>query len=1339
MDISSIKRSILKLASSAISKELTTTVAAGIAIGATTATSVALSPFITIPALLGAYLVYSKAEETLSKKTQEVQLELIFEKIKKEFCPKLQQIRDTEITILEKELNNAIAQKDAKELQQFIIKIFEDQSSTLADIAAKLSYTEDDIHELKKSAETILQLMDDIRKENTQVHAIMAKDINDIKTIQESIFEYIKKCEPSRETKTVRSLCATVYSSTFSVHVVTGYCDYTDFDDILNNVINNIFQGKIIEASEILDKLLETESITNSIVAKIWILALRGQAILASGDIIGMKDVNLSRELGGDKKEDLCLKLIYAHAEKHYGNKEKALEYVNEILAAKNQEYSIEARSLWIELCGLPLEQIESIVSRPERENPKILESLAKVYLFYNDYRTAEFYARESINLAPKSKYKECRDCLSDILFAKKFGDIIFAGFSKPFIDKKSWHDFSEVLSGYEYAYNEKKLFACDLLKSALLYNILIVHFVVNDKVETLNYIDKLLECETIEINTFEIILAILARYNLYNQAIEIISQRKSDIFNNLSICNKYAEILLATNNREHKVKAYEILRRCADKFKGDGDLNSVRSVLLLGALLRTDNNDDEYQELISAIKEKHSSLTAKVLQVHQMVKINSEQSKGLISEILKQLPSDNFLRSFFIIEILSILEDCGETEKILELLDGIVFRDELNSLGRKYFNYAAELNDSNRISKFCRDLRNNGCYVWEIINNEIQFTRRFGNKSVISLIESIIDAPQMSEHKSELELWLCLAKLACGELESSPQVFQEYPSIDEINEWYPWCNIPIILSHTGRWQQAIDYMYNLCLRFPHVDPVIGIFKQLMAFPSKDKGQFPVSDIVRENFAVIYRVDSDTEDKFLIIEQSQYASKARHEYSASDKNARPFLGKRVGDAIYLNAVIPRKIIIKEIKHKALFLFHKLLHEEGHLPDSSFSLIHTPIKEDGKLDTTELKELLVQNNNQQLELIETAKQLYIEKLPSIYLFSLFSGLPLSKTIAFFCGQDELCIDTAIGTRPERITCDELFKDSKYIILTPLSIELILAISAGMDFDICDILRKCGKQFVVSEYILETLLIDTAFPCSNGNLCLVDGQPIIVDNVYSDNYYKYLQKFRLFLGDKSLVIVADGKLSEVDFEYSKRNGKGIIGRPLYHSLQLATQYQESILWEDDKNIVELCNKLFPSDINVTRRIFTQAMAFNFVISGIMAANNLTKINIFLIAVNEVFTCFNTDTLFEIFSKSREFKSLVPRVLRFIGLSETTSLVPILSSTIAELLLKSHNFRRTVELAVKPLLDNCLHRDKKMTITVILNTVHKVAIDKNVKKSFIRFLKDNYSDIISIRELT
>ena len=76
MEISSIKRSILKLASSAISKELTTTVAAGIAIGATTATSVALSPFITIPALLVLLTAYLLLDKLLRNEDKRRKFEL---------------------------------------------------------------------------------------------------------------------------------------------------------------------------------------------------------------------------------------------------------------------------------------------------------------------------------------------------------------------------------------------------------------------------------------------------------------------------------------------------------------------------------------------------------------------------------------------------------------------------------------------------------------------------------------------------------------------------------------------------------------------------------------------------------------------------------------------------------------------------------------------------------------------------------------------------------------------------------------------------------------------------------------------------------------------------------------------------------------------------------------------------------------------------------------------------------------------------------------------------------------------------------------------------------------
>jgi len=525
-------------------------------------------------------------------------------------------------------------------------------------------------------------------------------------------------------------------------------------------------------------------------------------------------------------------------------------------------------------------------------------------------------------------------------------------------------------------------------------------------------------------------------------------------------------------------------------------------------------------------------------------------------------------------------------------------------------------------------------------------------------------------------------------------------------------------------------------MKYPGVEEIIKIFNNLMFFPDKNFN-LPTSDIVAVDYAVLYHIEGESQDRFLIIEQSPYAKKIDFEYSPTDDFVEDIMGKKVGDKFIIGDIIQKRCIIKEIKHKILFKFHRYLEEGKGMPDGFRGAINTPMRPDGSLDLQELKEYLNNVDEQHSTLSTAAQHVYLEKLPSIYVFSSFSNLSLAQTIIFLCRQDKMCINAAIGVDSERKESSKFFKEAESIILSPLTLELLVAFSAIMNIDAVEILRNSSKRFTVSEYTVSDFIAQEDYYSTEG-IQLINNESRIITNKYLYNTHENYCNLVDFLEDASLVTVVPGSLNKSNFSKANLNIKGALGRALFHTLMLATQNPSMLLWEDDANTIKLCNNSFPQEINAQKRIFTQGVFFQLVNDKIVDDKIADKACIFLILLNVDFTRITSTALFEIFTNA-EYKDLIPRVMKSIEDSEINSTIKVTSIAIAMLLKRSTNIRRTIDHSIIPLCDQCLSRDTSMLKKLLSDVFILLRSDRQAVKNMKRVIKRQYSALFRPYELS
>jgi len=282
---------------------------------------------------------------------------------------------------------------------------------------------------------------------------------------------------------------------------------------------------------DLIEKSSQDKKYNDSQNADIWFSALRGQAFLIAGKKeAALKALKYSEALLQPNEPPEVLQLIYANGYIYSNQEEKALGIVNKIRENPTSSLFLEATALWINICDLSFNELEKQLSHTEKNYSKIAEVLARKAQDEERYDSAEKYARISIEKSKEKHLQPCYQVLADILMGKRFGVYIQIGFIKKHIDKKDWTDFDEVVKCYILSLENIEQYASSRLKSIIIYNLFLTHFIVADYYNTEKYADKLSELGLIDAGILEALLSILLRMGKVDKVISICEKREAPL-----------------------------------------------------------------------------------------------------------------------------------------------------------------------------------------------------------------------------------------------------------------------------------------------------------------------------------------------------------------------------------------------------------------------------------------------------------------------------------------------------------------------------------------------------------------------------------------------------------------------------------------------------------------------------------------------------------------------------------------------------------------------------------------------------------------------------------------
>lgn len=1323
VNFNSIKKSILTLTSSALGSNIATSV---VSLGtAATLTSVGLSPFVAIPALLGAYILYTNAKDQLEKNEKQQEYSNLLKKVREEFSPQLETIRSTEVTLLEKELNNSLKAEDIKDLQKFIISILEDQSLTLADIAENLSFNLKEITELGKSSEAIQSSIKELQKISTQEH----NEIKDeIRASQEAILAELRNAQKLKS-QDIDIMQAIFNTGTMVIPISTNIDGI--FDSSIQIIWNEIVEGNYNKALQNLDKLSTHIKYKDSISVKVWVWALKAKIYYAMGKIQDANNAVCESQKFLDNDENIhsILQVVYARYYIQNNDNSKALAILEKIA---NTDY--EACALWIAIVGKTALKLESILSEEQLNNYVVAESLSQKFFDDDNYPKALKYAQLSFDNAQKSGAFPCYSSLATALLINKtqskFNTI---GFTRNFIDKSTWPEFHKIVELYKQALAHYKQIGNSIVQSIIHHSLASVHFMCRDVAETNYHITELFALPKIAKSIIEGSIAIWVSLGYHKEALNALAKREKNLVPSLRFL--YARLLLWNDNTED---AYNILHSLGTDNEVDTDIR-FEALLYLGYSYLKNNDNEAFNKLQENLKcdiENNNSIL-KLLEALNLQATDHPKAIELISEVIPNLPDCILRNGNFLDVMMPVLKHLQMRKVILDILEPLVPTDEITDTGREYFINAFDDNDVKRLQAFCKQLRNNGCYNFDILCNELTFICSRSFQEAAILAQDILDCKLKPLLRQQINVCHDMIRAKLGTLKDADVSIDDYPSLNDINvskPAFPWCNIPLLLKEDGYIDEAIDYGYELLMRFPKEKHLKGIYLATIlgsnsTIPNKN------FDVVSINSAVTYENSAQGAKHTIIIEDSDFSSEDRNEYKSTSSLGKLLLGHKLNDCIELS--FGNEVTITAIQNKYSYRFHEVMERESQLPDSGMVMFHTPIDSEGKPDLSNLFTFVNNQQEEHKQNISIARQFFLEKMPSLYIFSHFSCLDLKKTLRYFAIQSDLFIITAQGDTNEREYSLNLLRNkNKKILLSPMTIEVLLLLEASSDICVIDILKASGLNFCICEYIPENYREELQFPFSNETLYASENTLAINSDNFEEKRYKALLSMMEFFKEIEII---PGELNETDFEKTEKATKWIWGRALYQTLLIASKRDDVILWEDDFNGIFFCQKLY-EEIKVKGRIFTQAIFLSFFENGGITPQQKVQVNIFLLTINEVFTSFDAQTIVEILSKPEKYSPLENRLFSYLksqALHQPT--LEFISKIAAMTFATDYIDKELTKQALKLWFDELKVNYKQLAKRALAQGMRDAyKKSKSKSKAILAFVANNYVDLLDLSDI-
>lgn len=1335
--MNTLKKTLLGLVASFAQDTITENIAVS---GIMTALS-SFSPYMVIPFLVLAYGICNYKKEKMTDDEQKEELDHLLQCIRDECKTKLEELRKTQITELEKIINCYLYSKatheELKELKEFVEGIITQDHKTLCTILDEIDFSKEEIDEILEYSQIIMLGIFQIKKSINQMNL----QIRDIQHSSEEIKDQNRKIEDIARNSLTHEphVKLSVFNSCTTFPPVRTNYSTSHNDNSLDNAINIILH--MIEQGNYKDALQKTEIIfsdtryqgDHELIA--WEHALVACIYYLQYDPKGNDEAQKLEEAFYKASSGYLppfLANIYAKYHIFINEPDAAYSILTDSI---NKEYTSEAKALLLSLSKNTVEEDVKSLTQREHDSVIINSVLAQRSIVEKNYDNAIIYAKKAYYLAKEDNTVPPANIYAYALFKKRFpSGFITSGFMRRHIEDKEWPEAFEIIELYKESIDQLTEMVSSRGKSFFLYSIALVYFICGKESEAARYAQMFFDLNEVEEDAIEFCATVLAIKKDIKSCICNLKKYEKSLSAGAQYL--YGLLLMESKSESEQSEGVHILEQIIEDSQHSDTFSYFGAAMRLGNYLLDNNENEKLSSLINKTHAKGDILSYCALSSLECENSSPEKSKNFLLELIPLIPAELPARAK-IVEILSPhFQRHNLFSELMQLMDSYVPMDEITEIGKEYFSISLKAKDSKRVKTMGKSLRRAGIWDQEFLNSEINYTLQYSKIETEELTNECIDNIPDIPMKRIITVYRDMAALSTGNFEKYVHDATSYPALAEIpsnSSYYPYANIPYLLNKAGKKDEAIKYAYGLYILYPNEPPVRKtLFAMVMGQDKEECLSKPEN--INENAAFRYRSLKGNSSFLVIIEQQDSANPVFKKPNSPLVKLlwNSTVGYRFKTSPYAQE---DEYEITDISNKYVAATLQVMEEDTLIPGSGITLITTPSDAFGHNDVSAIFETAQQINKIQLQRIDAATALYQQTIRSFYLFKIFAGFDTLRAIRYSSKRQDISIESAIGDIQERNTAISLLKGTKKILLSPLSLDLLIILEADSDVDILRIIVESGIEICISEYLFEDRFSSDYGSVSFAKL-FNDGQHVgIMDDSYEEKCYRISLKMKDYIHEKANII--KGELMNSDFSQEEDNKeKRVWGRALYHTMFIANTNNDVLLWDDDSTLIALFNQSYKW--NIDRRVFSQAVFLFLKEQEKLTPAEYFKTTIFLLSINERFTSFDSQVLYEVFFKPEIYGNLRDRIEWHFGNTtlERISFANILYDSMITFFTEHTNLQRAKEGF--SLLYKCVAKQDSNLVEQVLYKAAFVSLEKNKKKAkpVIKYAISSLQDILSLK---
>lgn len=366
---------------------------------------------------------------------------------------------------------------------------------------------------------------------------------------------------------------------------------------------------------------------------------------------------------------------------------------------------------------------------------------------------------------------------------------------------------------------------------------------------------------------------------------------------------------------------------------------------------------------------------------------------------------------------VAATLSELGRFTEALPLWQRVASQSELTEYTKGFLDCAMRLGRDDLILETCAALRKNGVVDSNLILYEVQTLEQYDVEGTIAALKDYL-----SKRPDDLIARLRLSFIGTNRkrpdvVDANPAVM---PSATDVSVENGRAAIQVMRSG-GFPDEALAYGYELLrLHFDDPDAHRGFTFNLLPFgPQADLPEsFPEAKI---GCAVCYVEEHETQENWMIIEDSPNPDMSRQEYSPEHALSRAMIGKKVGDRVVLakGTISERAATIKTIISKYVFRHQDSMKNlQIRFPDvkglESVKVVRT--NKDGKEEAD--FSAVIASVEQLAANTQRLKEVYATQPVAIHMLADARGKSTIETTFYLAQQDDVGIFCCAGNAEER---------------------------------------------------------------------------------------------------------------------------------------------------------------------------------------------------------------------------------------------------------------------------------------------------------------------------------